>query len=548
MELGKLKRMDADLALENRALKDLLEKNFREAGETGSDQVHGRDPRIVDLAELSQGYRRSGRTTGLVVFPFNKPALTISNSRTLRLQSADLKHYNQPMSDLAFYPRYIERRLIEALEDSPVVLIQGPRQCGKTTLAHMVCAPQHLTGIGDRLNRGGHPPNVLTAHTRDYTYISFDDDVARDGAEADPMGFVAGLPERVILDEIQRVPALFTALKMEVDRQRVPGRFVLTGSTNVLRVPTIQDSLAGRLEVVRLHPLAQDEIAGQSPPVVNVRQSSGFLDALFGSGFKIQRTERLGTPLCDRIVAGGYPAALARPPGRRRANWYRNYLDAQIQRDVRNLARISTLEALPRLLALAAAQTAHLLNVSDLAAPFQLSRPTVQDYVALLERVFLLERLSPWHSNRLSRLVKTPKLHIGDTGLACALLGVDAAALAADRTLLGQLLETFVFQELRRQASWHEESFTFFHYRDRDKMEVDVVIERGTQAVAGMEVKAGATVTQADLRGLRKLKAATGRRFAGGAVVYDGETCVRYDDKLYAVPLRLLWETPVGAP
>lgn len=443
------------------------------------------------------------------------------------------------MTDQAFYPRYVGRRLSEALEDSPVVLIQGPRQCGKTTLAQMVCAPRHLTRDEDRLPRRGPSRHSLTAKNRDYAYVSFDDDVARAGAEADPMGFVADLPERIILDEVQRVPALFTALKMEVDRRRVPGRFVLTGSTNVLRVPTIQDSLAGRLEVVRLHPLAQGEIAGQSP---------GFLDALFGKGFKIQGTERLGKQVCDRIVAGGYPAALARPPGRRRANWYRNYLDAQTQRDVRDLARISTLEALPRLLALAAAHTAQLLNVSELAAPFQLSRPTIQDYVALLERVFLLERLPPWHSNRLSRLVKTPKLHIGDTGLACALLGVDAAALAADRTLLGQLLETFVFQELRRQASWHEETFTFFHYRDRDKMEVDVVIERGTQAVAGIEVKAGATVTQADLRGLRKLKTATGRRFAGGAVVYDGETCVSYGDRLYAVPLRLLWETPMEKP
>ena len=176
------------------------------------------------------------------------------------------------------------------------------------------------------------------------------------------------------------------------------------------------------------------------------------------------------------------------------------------QRDVRELARIASLDALPRLLALAAAQTARLLNVSDLAAPFQLSRPTIRDYVTLLERVFLLEALPPWHSNRLSRLVKTPKLHVGDTGLACALLGVDAAALLADRSLLGPLLETFVFQELRRQASWHEEPHAFFHYRDRDGTEVDIVIERGARQLAGVEVKAGATVTSADFRGLRKLR------------------------------------------
>ena len=447
------------------------------------------------------------------------------------------------MADAPFYPRYVEQRLAEALADSPVVLIQGPRQCGKTTLAQMLCAPASLNRRDALKVSGGPSPGFLTAETRNYAYISFDDDVARAGAEADPMGFVGDLPEKVILDEVQRLPALFTALKMEVDRNRMPGRFVLTGSADVLRIPTIQDSLAGRLEVIRLHPLAQGEIAGERSLGPASDSFPDFLDALFGRGFKTRRTARLGRELCERIAAGGYPAALARPPGPRRANWYRNYLDAQTQRDVRDLARIRTLEELPRLLALSAAQTAGLFNVSKLAAPFQISRPTIQDYIVLLERVFLLERLSPWHSNRLSRLVKTPKLHLGDTGLACALLGVGAADLAADRALLGQLLVTFVFQELRRQASWHEDFFTFFHYRDRDKTEVDIVIERGTRAVAGIEIKAGATVTAADFRGLRKLKAATGNRFAGGAVVYDGEMCVGHGDGLYAVPLRLLWET-----
>jgi uncharacterized protein len=414
------------------------------------------------------------------------------------------------MPDPALYPRYAEPRLTEALADSPVVLIHGPRQCGKTTLARVV---------GKR---------------RGYAYISFDDDVARIAADADPMGFLADLPERVILDEVQRVPSLFAALKAAVDRRRVAGRFMLTGSANVLLVPKLADSLAGRMEILRLHPLAQCELARRAP---------GFLDTLFANGFKTRRTERLAGQLAERIAAGGYPAALVRPAGRRRATWYRDYLDALVQRDVRDLARISSLDALPRLLALAAAQTARLLNVTDLASPFQLSRPTIRDYVTLLERVFLLETLPPWHSNRLSRLVKTPKLHIGDTGLACALLGVDAAALAADRPLLGQHLETFAFQELRRQASWYEEPLAFFHYRDKDGAEVDIVIERGARALAGVEIKASATVTGADFRGLRKLKEAAGKRFAGGVVLYDGETCASFGDGMHAVPIRALWET-----
>ena len=414
------------------------------------------------------------------------------------------------MSEPARYPRYAEPRLIEALADSPVVLIHGPRQCGKTTLAR---------AVGERMG---------------YAYLSFDEDVARGAAEADPVGFVGDLPERAILDEVQRVPGLFGALKMAVDRRRVPGRFLLTGSANVLLVPALADSLAGRMGILRLHPLAQCELLGRPP---------SFLDALLDGRFRTTQAERLAGELAERIVSGGYPAGLARPAGRRRATWYHDYVDALVQRDVRDLARIRSLDALPRLLAVAAAQTARLLNVTDLASPFQLSRPTIQDYVTLLERVFLVETLPPWHSNRLSRIIKTPKLHLGDTGIACALLGVDAEALRADRPLLGQLLETFVFQELRRQASFHEERLAFFHYRDKDGAEVDIVVERGARALAGVEVKTAATVTEADFRGLRKLRDAAGKRFAGGVVLYDGETSASFGDGLHAVPLRALWET-----
>lgn len=413
------------------------------------------------------------------------------------------------MPEPGLYPRYAAPRLKEALADSPVVLIHGPRQCGKTTLAR---------AVGDRLG---------------YAYLTFDDDVVRASAEADPAGFVLDLPERVILDEVQRVPALFTAIKANVDRRRTSGRFLLTGSTNVLLVPRLADSLAGRMEVLRLHPLAQGELARHAPD---------FLYRLFSANFKTRQTERLGRELADRIVAGGYPAALQRTSGRRRSAWYRDYIDALVQRDVRDLARIASLDALPRLLTLVAGQTARLLNVTDLAAPFQLSRPTIRDYVTLLERVFLVDELTPWHNNRLSRLVKTPKVHIGDTGLAAALLGIDAAGLAADRTLLGQMLETFVFQELRRQSTAHDEPMTFSHYRDKDGVEVDIVVEQGPNAVAGVEVKASATVTSADFRGLRKLQEVSGKRFAGGVVLYDGETSASFGDGLYAVPVRALWD------
>jgi predicted AAA+ superfamily ATPase len=413
------------------------------------------------------------------------------------------------MADAPLYPRFTLPRLTEALEDTPVVLLHGPRQCGKTTLARQV---------GDSAG---------------YVYVSFDDGVALAAAQADPAGFVADLPPRAVLDEVQRVPSLFTALKTAVDRDRTPGRFILTGSANVLLVPSLADSLAGRMGILRLHPLAQCELERREP---------SFLKALFAGDFRVGSAKRLGAELRERIVAGGYPAALERPLERRRAAWYRDYVETIVQRDVRDLARIHALEALPRLLQLAAGQTARLLNVADLAAPFELSRPTIADYVTLLERVFLLERLPPWHSNRLSRLVKSPKLHLGDSGLACALLGLDEAALAQDRETLGLILETFVFQEIRRQASWLEDPISLFHFRDKEDAEVDVVLERGGRQVAGVEVKAGATVTAHDFRGLRKLQEAAGERFAGGVVLYDGETTAGFGDGLYAVPIRALWE------
>ena len=408
------------------------------------------------------------------------------------------------------YPRLAEPRLLEALADSPVSLIHGPRQCGKTTFAQIVGGP------------------------RGYSYFTFDDDVVRDAAGTDPAGFVNELPERAILDEVQRVPELFTALKATVDRERRAGRFILTGSTNVLLVPQLADSLTGRMDILRLHPLAQCELTGSSPR---------FLDSMFDSGFGFARTERLGARLAEVIVAGGYPAALARATPRRRGAWYRNYIETLVQRDVRDLSRIRSLDALPRLLTLAAARTAQLLNVSDLASPFQVSRPTIRDYLTILERVFLLETIAPWHSNRVRRLVKTPKLHLGDTGLACALLGLDGRNLAKDRTRLGPLLESFVFQELRRQASWRYEPLSFFHYRDKDGAEVDIVIESGAGTVAGVEVKAGATVRAGDFHGLRKLERAAAGRFVRGVVLYDGEARVPFGNRLHAVPLRALWES-----
>lgn len=412
------------------------------------------------------------------------------------------------MTDTSHHPRLVQSRLREALADSPVVLLHGPRQCGKTTLA------QALGADGGR------------------RYLTLDDPATLLAVQGDPAGFVLDIEGPVTIDEAQRVPELFVAIKQSVDRDRRSGRFLLTGSANALFVPTVADSLAGRMAMVRLHPLSEVEITHRRPT---------FLDRVFAADFKVTQAERLGPRLADLIVRGGYPEAVRRGSERARRTWARDYLEAIVQRDVRDLARIQRLDVLPRLLELAAGQTARLVNVSEIAAPFGVSRTTVRDYLTLLRHVFLVEELPAWHANRLKRLVKTPKLHVTDTGLACALLGLEAADLRDDRTLLGQLLETFIVQEIRRQASGWAHDLRFSHYRDKDQQEVDIVLERGPRQIVGVEVKAAATLRDADRRGLERLRAAAGEAFRCGVLLYDGETLVPLGDRIYAVPLAMVW-------
>ncbi|MCX6141409.1 MAG: ATP-binding protein [Candidatus Kapabacteria bacterium] len=413
------------------------------------------------------------------------------------------------MSRNHYYSRHLTPRLRSALRDTPAVLIHGPRQCGKTTLAKTV---------GEKLG---------------YSYITFDDDATRMAAKADPVGFVARLPTRTILDEVQRAPEIFTSIKASIDSRRSAGRFILTGSANVLLIPDLADSLAGRMGILRLHPLSQSELEGHRPR---------FIQALLRGSISTELCEPLGRNLALRIARGGFPAALVRKDESRQRAWYRDYVETHIQRDVRDLSRIRSLDTLPKLLRMAASHTSRLVNVADLAAPFELTRQSIHEHVTLLERVFLVERLPSWHTNQLSRLVKRAKLHLCDTGMACAILGVDARQLEADRTLLGAMLETFILQELRRQSTADPDPVEFYHFRDRDDYEVDIVIEGGG-LVAGVEVKAASTVNESDLRGLRKLQSMAGKRFSSGVVLYDGSATIRFGNGLFAVPIRKIWET-----
>ena len=411
------------------------------------------------------------------------------------------------------FKRFAEKNLLDALDDTPVVLIHGSRQCGKTTLAQLV---------GGKLG---------------YYYLSFDDINQLNSAKNDPVGFIDNLPEKVIIDEVQRAPEIFTSIKASVDKNRKPGRFILTGSANILLLPKLSDSLAGRVEIIHLRALSQAEIIGcQSSVMQNI------FTRTLDQNLKTTGYVKLGKRLNTLITAGGYPSALSRNSEARKLAWYRDFTSTVIQRDIQDIASIQNASLLPKLLQLCASQTARLFNVSDLASPFAVSRPTIKEYITLLEQIFLVEQIQPWHTNRLSRLIKTPKIHLADTGLACALLNVRSDDLDKDRNLLGQLLETYVYQELQKYASWQDNNIDIYHFRNKDKVEVDFVIQDG-KYITGIEVKASATVQLNDFKGLIKLRDAVDNSFANGVVFYDGDTILSFGERLFAIPYAAFLES-----
>jgi predicted AAA+ superfamily ATPase len=406
-------------------------------------------------------------------------------------------------------PRGMRSALEMALSDTPVVCVLGPRQIGKTTLVQEL-AP-------------------------DRAYISLDDAAFASTARLDPTGFINGLPDVVTLDEVQLVPELLPAIKLAVDRDRRPGRFLLTGSANLLLLPTITESLAGRLEIIRLHPLSEAE---------KERQPGHFVrDLLAGSVEPEVRPvdPTSGDTLVSRLLAGGYPEACRRPAERARV-WHRNYLKTIMEKDVAQVAQIRDVVDLARTLELLAQQGGSLLNVSQLATALSLSRATVDHYLAVLERLFLIRLLPAWHRNHSKRLVKSPKVHLTDSGMAATLMNLHADDWHMHRERFGHLLESFVVQQLAAQAAWTDQSLKLLHYRDKEKREVDCVLSRGSQ-IWGVEVKASQSVSAHDARGLRRLAEQAGEGFQSGIIFYGGSSTLRLgDDQFYAVPLAKLWE------
>ncbi len=407
------------------------------------------------------------------------------------------------------YRRLLSPRVHEALTDTPVVFIAGPRQAGKTTLAL-------------QLAQG-------TAQ-----YITLDNERTLLAAKRDPIGLVRGI-DRAIIDEIQRAPELLLSIKRSVDEDRRPGRFLLTGSANLMTLPTVTDSLAGRMETLTLLPLSMSELTGTD---------GNWLDEAFEGRLLATSTPLIGDALIEAVIRGGYPEAISRSTPRRRTAWARQYVNALIQRDVRDIAAVDHLDQMPRFLSAIAETAGQMCNYSRLGSEVGLDHKTAARYLTIFEQMYLLQRVNVWANNRLKRLVKTPKIQFIDSGLLSALTGVTASKVEQDRSLFGRILETFVFGELLKHATTAEGSYRMLYYRDSNQVEVDFIVENEAGGLIGVEVKAAASIKASDLHGLKRLAMLTQDKFKMGVILYDGADTLPMGDRLWIAPISSLWGVP----
>ena len=407
-------------------------------------------------------------------------------------------------------PRHAAARVAEALADTRIVAVEGPRQAGKSTLC------------------------TKLAHERGMRIVTLDDANTRRGALDDPQGFTAALGERAFIDELQRVPELVLTLKMAVDNEPRPGRFLVSGSASLLLAPRIGDSLAGRVERVPLRPFTQAEIAHKAVP--------RWLDEIWESARApyVESQEVGRASHAQRIATGGFPAAIARPERRRRA-WFEDYLAALIARDVPDLVDVRRPDLLPALLAHLAAGSGSLISMRPIAQALAADEKTVRAYVRLLELLHLLVSVPAWTPGFAARAVRAPRLFIEDAGLMTHLLNANTTRIAQDDLLSGRAYESFVAMELARLLPHTETAPAMRHWRGAHGEEVDIVLEDRAGRVIAVEIKSGATVRQTDLRGLRRFQALAGERFVAGLVLCTTRQTIPLGHRMWATPIEALW-------
>ena len=423
---------------------------------------------------------------------------------------------------MRYIPRLIEPFLRSCLEDTPVVIVTGPRQAGKTTLV------QHLMETGTSAAARG-------------SYITLDDANILNIARQDPIGLLRSQSRPVIIDEIQCAPELIRTVKLLVDEERQPGSFILTGSADLMSLPTLADSLAGRAEFVTLYPFNLEELAKQ-----DLSGMSYITNGVFRPQFwrdlpqQIPVTAVEGMDITSIIQQGGYPEPLNRAP-QRRASWHKSYIKAIIQRDITAVVQLKKLDELEQLLQLLAGLSSETLNYARLANAVQMDIKTVQKYICALENLYIIRRIPGWHRNELKRVIKQPKLHFVDTGLLCALRSIKQADLQSNPNLMGSLMETWVCSELLKGIAADDTDLRLFHYRDSDKREVDFIITDGRDRATGIEIKSGMTINASMFAALNKLIASGS--IQQGIILYNGDRVLPYSDQLAAIPAQLFFNS-----
>ena len=393
----------------------------------------------------------------------------------------------------------------EALADTPVVLLAGPRQVGKSTF---------VQGLEGR------------------SYLTLDDSFALQPAREDPAAWLSTLPRPLTLDEVQRAPELFLPLKAAVDRKRIPGDYLLTGSANVLSMPKIADSLAGRMEVVPMLPLMQAEIEGAE---------GNFVDFAFGQGEVVPREWELGRPIEERAMIGGFPEPVARTSARRRQQWAQAYASMLMDRDLRDLAQLDSRSHLPQLISVIAARNGSMLNLAEMSRRVGVPHTTLTRHYELLLRLYLVQEVPAWSANVATRFMRAPKVYMVDPLLAASFSGLGTARMERDRNPLGALLEGFVANELARLLSVADTSAALMHLRTVKDREVDFVLESPDGRIVGVEVKSAKSLAPQDFRGLTYLRDIAGERFHRGIVLYDGDQSQPYLPGISALPFAALW-------
>ncbi len=404
--------------------------------------------------------------------------------------------------------RWQENSLKDALNSRRVVILSGARQCGKTTTSKTIV-------------------------DNDCIFRTLDDTTLLTAAQSDPKSFIKHSKKTMIIDEVQRVPELITAIKKTVDENTKYGQYLLTGSVNLQTLPTVKESLAGRVKKIRLRPLSQGEIIENNPNFLNRLSKLDFVD---NSDFDKESLLKL-------MFKGGYPEPLFMHNQKDRTSWYKDYLNTIIEYDLKDIANIKRQDTLKDLMAIIASFSSKFIDKSKITTSMGIANQTLDTYLGVLENTYLVDKLSPYLKTDYERVNKQSKYFVSDTGLMCSVLNWKIDDLILDSDKNGKLFETYVYNQLISQVDLENFDYSLYHYRDREKREIDFIIQDSNNTIYGIEVKSGTLISKDHFKHLKWFKnnLAKDKKFVG-IVLYSGENVVPFGENMFAIPINNLWD------